>query len=979
MLLPLHKACILVLLMLYSSHMLRAQRLPFYNLSIEQGLIQSQAMCLEQDRIGHLWIGTLGGLSRWDGHQFSNYTVRDGLPSNTIYSLRKGSGDSLWIGTTKGLSLYDGHTFRNFTFSSPDNPQGNVVTAIEAAGTMLWCIAGGQLYQLINGKVKLLPLPDADVRSLSLFHDRDDALWVGTFSTGSTYRLYRNSWEKIPLINNAKTAYSFFQDDYRARLSAIGIITNKGIQQYAGGHDIFKFQPEISDAGRGDIRRGVQSGRNDLWFSATNGAYRFSGGKYIHYGRKEGFTDNRINALLADREGNVWFASDGQGIYRYSGAPFTILDESCGLGSSQISAFAADKKGSLYLGTYEAGIYRFNAGKLSETRFPKGAAASVMASAFGKVWAGTRADGLFFLEGDTWIPYPRPTFKNIGALYEAVDGSLWIGGEEGAAILSKDSLHIMHGRSSGITDFYPLGRDSMLIASAVGLRLYTGGVQIPFITGGLADIATIQCMAGSGNILFFGTSDNGIIIYDRLTGRTEQISKPEGLRSDFIYNLSIDDDSNLWAGTGFGIHRIHFSKSGYSIAFYGQEVGMKGMESNHNATLKMSDGSIWFGTTGGAVHYQRTAAIAQSAPAVMISAVLLFGKAITDSNYFRGLSPFYEVPQALRLPYHENNLTFIFNGIQLAGSPLEYRYELSGLDAQWSAWSTVNTVNYSAMPPGKYSLRVQCRSGDGGIGSAKPYEFEIITPFHKTGLFRLLVLIGCIMLGIALQYYAARRRLARERMIEKLRRQEQAIIRQRTAEDFHDEVGNKITRINVMTSVLRSRLGAPSADVLRIIESIQDNAGQLYQGTRDILWSLKPSNDSLYENINRIIHFGQDLFGDTEVAFSANTPDESWKSLRLQMDASRNLIMIFKEALNNVLKHSAASEVTLETLLDKDMLIIKLKDNGKGFSPEEVAHGHGLDNMQNRAKRINGTLGIESSPGAGATFILTAKIPLMKG
>ena len=964
--------------MVLCSVRLVAQRLPFYNLNIEQGLIQSQATSLAQDDGGHLWIGTLGGLSRWDGRQFVSYTVRDGLPSNTILSLQSGAQHSLWIGTSKGLTFYDGHTFRNYTFSSPDNPQGNTVTAIAVKDAATWCIAGGQLYQIADKKVRAMPLPDAGLRCTALMYDRDTALWAGT-AQGQFYCYQNDSWgAKMSSGRGAQTVFSFFQDTSGRSQTIRGIVTDRGIQRYGYNGFLYSAWPAKQNAEL-QIRAGVQSDAKSIWFAAVSGAYFLNGGTYTHYGRKEGLTDSRINAVFADREGNVWFASDGQGVYRYSGAPFSILDEASGVNSNEVSSFARGPDGTLYLGTYNAGINRYRNGVLSTMPFPKGLTAGTMATALGKVWVGTRGSGLYYLSGNQWVHYAAQPFAGIISLRASPEGNLWIGANAGAAILSADSLHVISHKLSGVTDFLPVGSDSVLISTANGLLLYNQSVLSPFITGGPADSATVQCMVRRGNTLFFGSSDNGIIIYNTALHKSTSIGKDEGLHSEFIYNLTLDDTDDLWAGTGFGIHRIHFSKNGYSIAFYGQEAGLKGMESNHNAALKLPDGSIWFGTTGGAVHYQPSlSAELRSTPVAAISSVLLFGKEIKDTTYFKSGSPFYGVPQALRLPYRENNLTFTFSGILLSGSPLQYRYWLSGTDAQWSAWSAISTVNFSAMAPGKYVLRVQCRSSDGRVGSAVPYAFEIITPFHKTSLFRLLVLAGCILLGIALQYYAARRRLARERLIEKLRREEQAIVRERTAEDFHDEVGNKITRINVMASVLKSRLGAPSADVLRMIESIQDNAGQLYQGTRDILWSLKPSNDSLYENVNRIIHFGQDLFGDTDVVFTAGTPDEGWKNLRLPMDASRNLIMIFKEALNNVLKHSGATNVLLEAALDKDLLQMILRDNGKGFDIERIARGHGLDNMQNRAKRLNGGLSIHSGIG-GTTYTLSAKFPQLKG
>lgn len=213
-------------------------------------------------------------------------------------------------------------------------------------------------------------------------------------------------------------------------------------------------------------------------------------------------------------------------------------------------------------------------------------------------------------------------------------------------------------------------------------------------------------------------------------------------------------------------------------------------------------------------------------------------------------------------------------------------------------------------------------------------------------------------------------------MMARLRREEQAKVRERTAEDFHDEVGNTLTRINVLTNVLKSKVGTAVPDAARLIGQIQDNTGRLYQGTRDILWSLKPSNDNLYEILHRIRDFGTELFSDTPVKFSFTGTDERWRGYRLPLDMSRNLTMIFKEALNNALKYSGATEVTLEAILDaSDKLTLKLRDNGKGFDAETVQRGHGLANIRSRAGRLGGIVDMHSEPGSGTAITLSFRAP----
>src|SRR5690606_35410085 len=154
------------------------------------------------------------------------------------------------------------------------------------------------------------------------------------------------------------------------------------------------------------------------------------------------------------------------------------------------------------------------------------------------------------------------------------------------------------------------------------------------------------------------------------------------------------------------------------------------------------------------------------------------------------------------------------------------------------------------------------------------------------------------------------------------------------------------------TNVLRTKVGTAAPEATRIIDQIQDNAGQLYSGTRDILWSLQPSNDTLYQVLQRIRDFGRDLFGDTEISFEMEGIEPAWKDYRLPMDVSRNLIMIFKEALNNALKYAMADKVHIQATSTAGNLILTLTDDGKGFDPAHITRGQGLVNMQTRAERL---------------------------
>ncbi len=963
-----------------------AQRVPFYNLNIEDGLIQSQPDCIVQDMYGHLWIGTLGGLSRYDGHSFTNYTVRDGLTSNAIRALATDPRGNLWIGSTAGVTRFSGREMQHFTFSTSDNPGANNVTTIRMAedGTA-WCIAAGKVYSIKGGKSAAFNLPDS-IMVTSLLPD-DDGIWLAT-AAGRILWFEKSSGKEHTLKSKGGDA-PYITRLYKDRSGRIWVLTAAGLYYIDGdtvaeykvaGYSLDVFPTLLSM---------TEDDRNYYWIGTGSGVLRFRDSSFQYYNKWNGLSNNNFPDLFTDSEGNVWLASDGQGIFRFSGALFSGLDESMGLPSGQITSVSADKSGRVYLGTYDAGLYEYHNRTIRSIPFPDRIRPAITALTLRnghELWIGTRGAGLWRYDHRGLKPVALPGSRSVAgtvfALYTDNKNRLWVGYGNSAAVYERDTFLQLPLPMQSAKSFILIGEDSMLIATNAGIKMYNGNGVYPFVTNTAVDNALPQCFTMRGRELWIGTSDNGIITYNLDTREVTTYDQEHGLRSDFIYNIITDDEGDVWAGTGFGIHRISFKDSTPVIYSYGKEQGVTGMESNHNAVHKMPDGSIWFGTTNGALHYNPASKLTNAVPvSIVMQSVKVFGEQITNESYYDSADAWYPVPYHLRLPYRQNNITFNFHAISLSGhDQLRYRYIMNGLEAPWSNWSPVSSVTYSALPPGKYDFVIQCMAGNDETVRELHYPFEIIAPFHKTNLFTLLVLAGFMLLGIILQYAANKRKQNRQKLLEKLRREEQDKVRERTAEDFHDEVGNKLTRINVLANILKTKIGSTAPDLFRIIEQIQDNTTQLYSGTRDILWSLQPSNGNLYEILHRIRDVGVELFQDTDIEFSFSGTDERMKQNRLPLDISRNLIMIFKEALNNCLKYADATQVSMEvSLKEKDILQLKLSDNGTGFDIHSVRKGHGISNMQVRAERIRGRLYIDAAPGTGTIITLTFRLPAGSG
>jgi signal transduction histidine kinase/ligand-binding sensor domain-containing protein len=957
-----------------------AQRFPFFNLKVENGLVQSQATSLTQDPLGNLWIGTLGGLSRYDGKRVVNYTVSDGLLSNTIVNVQASGSGSLYVSTAEGFQVFDGNRFREI--KNQKNESFKAVNQVVLSGTQkaYLLLNTGFLYRLDCRQSKSYAVPLKE--RLLTVHCKNNVLRVAS-EDGVIYVLdEQNEYAKTDSFRSADPqlrVLKIFEDSK----GKCWLLCNKGLYLLQD-RSIIPFVAEGTQKTNMTLLNAAEDHEGQLWLASSSGIFRKDGNRITHFDHESGLTNNIVWDVLCDKEGNMWISSDGEGLFRYSGGPFVSIGESSGLINKQVTGIAGDRKGTMYFSSYEGRLYSYLLGaKVTGIPAPElhnDAITGIVWQQGAGLWVSTRNMGLFRMQEGHLKQFDLSPYgsKQVNTLYTDSRNRIFAGLREGMLCIDKGVPAFYQLKGVTPVSCTEIGDDSILIAAKDGFWLLHNGNTTPWNRGSFTDSIPVQCMCSDGNNLYIGTSEGGIVVYDMVRKRRSILNSKNGLSSDFIYNIIRDARNNTWAGTGRGICKITKTKDDkFSIRIYGKDNGVIGLESNSNASFADNDGRIWFGTTEGVSCYSPEARPVSAHPShIVLESVKLFGGKDINPRFFTTNAGWYNIPDQLRLPYKYNNVSFSFQAITL--SPVDkilYRYILEGSGRNWSEWSEENTINFLGLEPAVYTLKVMCKiNGVAQKHVMLSYSFTIKTPFHKSIWFVISIFVLAILFGVYLQYAANKRKLKRQLREDALRKEEQSRVRERTAEDFHDEVGNKLTRINVLTSVLKSKLGSSAnAEAGRIIQQIQDNSQQLYAGTRDILWSLQPSNDNLYEIINHVRDLAAELFSETEIRFAATGNDDSFREYKMPLDKSRNFIMIWKEALNNSMKYASASKVLLQVSRSGDAIQVRLVDNGVGFDPATVQQGNGLKNMQTRATRLDAGFEILSSRAQGTQVILTLK------
>ena len=215
-----------------------------------------------------------------------------------------------------------------------------------------------------------------------------------------------------------------------------------------------------------------------------------------------------------------------------------------------------------------------------------------------------------------------------------------------------------------------------------------------------------------------------------------------------------------------------------------------------------------------------------------------------------------------------------------------------------------------------------------------------------------LLIISLIITGI----------IIRNRRIKQLQNMRNSI-----ADDLHDDIGSTLTNISILSELSKQHLD-PKDNASKFLTRISEEINTTSQALDDIIWSVNVRNDSVDEIMLRMRRYAGELFDAGGLKYKLRF-DDGLSGIKLSMDQRRDLYLIFKEAVNNIYKHANASEVAIELNKEAHQLVMRIKDDGKGFDAKP-SHRNGFKNMQNRAQKWKGHLQIESVLCKGTSVIL---------
>ncbi len=949
------------------------------NYAVQNGLPQSQVLGLVEDRNGYLWVGTQGGgLARFDGREFKVYTTLDGLLTNHVTGLKIDSRDNLWILHPRGATKFDGLHFKKFQSAQPASLSATETWRMfEVRDTMFVLSGGSKISKIHNDSIyyweRSAPV-NHEIRRMHVSPKGEACFYLADGSF-----LIRQENDTIVIAPDIKLEHPFNFFNYKGDVlfrTKDGVykldIINKNISKMPWSTDNFVVFYDERE--------------NVFWTGRADGLLKE---KITSSDGKSELIIKDIEAthVLVDSEGNTWIATNGNGLYKYFIQDFQRFDADDIRG---VMAIEKDKDDAVWVGTMYKGLWKLQDGKITPYVDGKNAyrnmITSVKESPKGEVWVGSgNGLGQYNKKTDSFRWFLREdglpgTF--VGSL-DFDDKGLWFGTGNGLGYYDGKSFKSYTTKDGLSTNkisilYYSRKLKTLFIATEAGFHTLKNGkidlMPLPELVN--TSILTIQPYKDS--LLVMGTAGAGIVLLDPQTNRRTLITTREGLASDFIYFVTADEKNYLWIGSEKGINRIMLDSKLNIVEniHFNYDNGLSGVETNQNA-FYISAKKKYFGLVDGLYEFnERLDAQPNSFNVHLTDVQILYGE-YSPRQYADSTYGFFRIPYQPLLPPDKNHVTFCFNRVDKRYSKsVKYKYLLENFDKTWSQPSSINSVTYSNLPPGEYIFRVMGTNTKGSWGHTQlAYSFTIKTPLYRTTAFIISMFILAGGLITLILYVRVKQRINRAMMMERIRQKEQETLRKEIARDFHDEMGNQLTRIINYVSLLKLSGNGHYAESngTDLYTKVEDSAKYLYNGTRDFIWSIDPVNDELSKLFIYIRDFGEKLFEEKNINFRAF--NELKEKIKLPYGFCREANLIFKEAMTNAFKYSEAKNVSLTLKRDEgDGFIMSLEDDGIGFYTGDVQKSNGLQNIRERADRISADLRIQSEKTLGTKIILNFKI-----
>jgi signal transduction histidine kinase/ligand-binding sensor domain-containing protein len=984
----------------------------------EEGLPQNSINALAQTRDGFLWVGTSGGLTRFDGHSFRRFGLQDGLLSVYVMSLAEDKEGALWIGTSGGgVSRWQNGRIKSFG-AEDGFPGGlDVIALTPDPDGSVWIGTSKGLMQRNHGNFKAIGeaegLPRNQVRALAV--DSQGALWVSVIMEG--------------LFHGTDGRFSHVQDGVGSPGGVYCLLGDRDGSVWAGSgsgqlwqwrNGAWKRFGPAEGLPEGNVQALSQDKHGVLWAGGQGGIRRFSGERFEIISGSADLSDRNVQVLNTDREGSVWVGLPVNGLFRLSRKVLEYWGRDAGLPDSSVSSVSEDSSGSWWLGTASKGMLKFDGVRFTSLQDPAITGNfpyfySTAGTGDGCIWAAGEQCLYRFQEGQPTKAFLDPPIKGeaIRALCPVGD-TLWMGTYY-SAILKCDAqgVQAVAPRGTfpgGITCLVHEAEDTFWVSTSEGLHRWERGHEVKTWNkrDGLltANVRTVHREADG--TLWLGTLGGGMARFK--DGRIFNITSRHGLVDDVISQIVADDLGYLWLGSNRGIMRLKRDDldaladgkvSELHPLVFGKNEGMlhEQCSGGHSpSAIKTRNGRLLFPTIGGlaGIDPREVQNLIAVKPSALMASIQIDGKPQPlDENVV--------VPPG---PHH---VQFEFTAPALRGGEwIRFRYQLQGFDEGWVSAGSGRFASYEGLRPGNYVFRVIAAADGAGWGEGGAILPVTVKPaFWQTFWFRFLA--GFVVVGLnagAVWWYSHRKHLKRIAEFESERRQQ--------AELAHS---SRVSLLGELSASLSHELKQPLAAILtnaqaamRFLNDDPADLAEVRDSLRDIAAADRRANE-IIERMRSMMKKGEaemearDLNADIHQTLLLTHSDLLERDVSVVTRLAPDLphvngdhIQLQQVLLNLIINACDAMmecppderELTIETAREgAEFIQVSVTDRGSGVAPEMLERvfepfystkktglGMGLSICRAIIRAHGGQLWASNHPERGTIFRLTL---LVKG
>lgn len=944
------------------------------------GLKNIEVTAIAKDKAGLMWVGTKRGLSKYDGYGFNAVPYFEKHTVNAI--VYDSSRDVLWVGTDWGLFYIGCKDFRVVRCTPLSKKQE------------ITCLVMQQREMIVGFKNNYILRIDSAFSCKVLYRFSSVSLWrerMVVDREGTIYCSFRPGSNLVKINGNTNES-TVVMDKSSRSVDFLSLIED---EIYAGSVNVGFWNISHEDKSTWYLDT-LNTIRQDPEFLLHHHQSMFIGyrnstrvfeiklkeKRIIDLSLQDAdvFTNKRINCLYRDDFDVLWIGTSKGMIKLTPDKPKVVFEKLLVNRKVPVSTrqLIEDNNGDIYVASY-AGFFRYNSEQRKWKNWPtinfRGrqipfSPRSLLNVSEQYVYVGSDANffGRFDKHKQSFelLSYYSSdslcdTQGSILAMAQDARGVIWLGSDNSLLSLdllqtkltchSKDKyavdgatvkyIHIMPGKSQ-----FWVGTEKgvFLMDSEKGRLLHLDETTTPALSDNNVNVITTDAF---GNI-YIGTDMGGLNVLSRDHNSIYTISRKDGLSSNEVYHLLWQDSTRLWMSTYNGLNYYHVPSK--TIVSYYESDGTANNEFNQNSALKTCDGRLYFGGVKGITAINPTAMNTAAKPfSIFISAISKWDKVtetyqdvtIDDNNQINILPG-------------DNLLTFSFAGSDYTAPELNtYFYKIEGLHSDWISLGTQPLLRLESLKGGAYQLHIKAVKGSRGDNSVNvlSYNLTIGQEFYKTLWFYILLALG--LAGIIYIYFL--NRLNTQKKLEHLRVQ--------IASNLHDEVGSLLTRITMSADRLVARLSRDS-ETRDKLESVSQLSRAANAAMSDVLWAIDARNDVTGSLTDRMREHAEDLLlpRGIDVSIDFSEVDQLEK---LSPEFRQNLFLLYKELINNILKHSHAGVVDIVYKQSKDSFMLRIQNDGVTMPAATVSTGQGLRNIKMRAELLKGKATIKHE---GDTF-----------